>query len=64
MALASQMANFSSLTGLGGIFQASRVAADKLKNSSHLILAAAQAFAMTMSYNFSIVNSGLVELKE
>lgn len=64
VALWSQVVSLSSLTGLGGIFRASRVAAEELKNWSHLIFAVGEAFAVTINCNFSIVNSWLVELNE
>ncbi|KAG0573162.1 hypothetical protein KC19_VG153700, partial [Ceratodon purpureus] len=49
VALWSQLASFSSFTGFRGILLASHVARDEFKNSSHLTLALAKAFAVTIT---------------
>ncbi len=55
--------NFSSLVGLIGSLRASRVAAEELKYSNHLILAAGDAFAVAINCNFSRLSSGAIELR-
>ena len=44
--------------GLGGSRRASRVEADELKYSSHLILNAGEALEVAMSCSFSKLSSG------
>ena len=57
-AFARKFANLSSLMGLGGSLRASRVEADELKYSSHLILNAGDALEVAMSCSFSKLRSG------
>jgi hypothetical protein len=49
LALDRKFINLSSLMGLGGSLQASRVEADKLKYSSHFIFYAGDALEVAMS---------------
>jgi hypothetical protein len=53
--------NFSSLVGLVGTLRASRVDAEELKYSNHLILAAGDALAVAINCNFSRFSSGAIE---
>ena len=55
--------NFSSLVGLIGSLRASRVDAEELKYSNHLILEAGDAFAVAINCNFSRLSSGAIELR-
>lgn len=61
---ASQLVSLSSFTGFAGTFRASRVAAEELKNSSHLILDAGEAREVAIICNFSKFNSGETEFNE
>jgi hypothetical protein len=62
-ALAKNACNFSSLMGLVGNLRASRVDAEELKYSSHLILEEGDAFAVAINCSFSKLNSGVIELR-
>jgi len=46
---------------LGGSLRTSRVAAEELKNSSHLILDVDEALDVAISWSFSSVSSGDIE---
>jgi hypothetical protein len=61
--LAKNACNFSSLVGFVGNLRASRVDAEELKYSSHLILEEGDAFAVAINCNFSRLSSGLIELR-
>ena len=62
-AFAKNDCNFSSLVGLTGSLRASRVDAEELKYSNHLILEAGEAFAVAINCNFSKLSSGAIELR-
>jgi hypothetical protein len=62
-ALAKNACNLSSLVGLAGTLRASRVDAEELKYSNHLILEAGDAFAVAINCNFSKLSSGAIELR-
>ena len=62
MALAKKDCNFSSLVGLVGSLRASRVDAEELKYSNHLIFEAGEDFAVAINCNFSKLSSGAIEL--
>ena len=62
-ALDKKDCNFSSLVGLVGSLQASRVGAKALKYSNHFILEAGDAFAVAINCNFSKLSSGAIELR-
>jgi hypothetical protein len=49
--------------GLVGSLRASRVDAEELKYSNHLILEAGDAFAVAINCNFSKLSSGVIELR-
>ena len=61
--LAKKFTNFSSLMGLGGSLRASRVEADELKYSSHLILNDGDNLEITIRCNFSKLRSGESEFR-
>ena len=62
-ALAKNTCNFSSLVGIVGSLRASRVDADELKYSNHLIFEAGDVFAIAITCNFSKLSSGVIELR-
>jgi hypothetical protein len=49
--------------GLVGSLRASRVDAEELKYSNHLIFEADDVFAVAINCNFSKLSSGAIELK-
>ena len=61
-ALDRNACNFSSLVGLVGNLRASRVDAEELKYSNHLILEADDIFTVAINCNFSKLSSGVIEL--
>jgi hypothetical protein len=63
-ALARNACNLSSFVGLAGSLRASRVHADELKYSNHLIFEAGDVFAVTINCNFSKLSSDVIELRE
>jgi hypothetical protein len=63
VALAKNDCNFSSLVGLVGSLRASRVNAEELKYSNHLIFEAGEVFAVAIICNFSKLSFGVIELR-
>jgi hypothetical protein len=51
------------LVDLEGSLRASRVDAEELKYSNHLTFEAADAFAVTINCNFSMLSSGVIEFR-
>jgi hypothetical protein len=49
--------------GFVGSLRASRVDAEELKYSNHLILEAGEDFAVAINCNFSKLSSGVIELR-
>ena len=57
------MHNLHNNTNLVGSLRASRVDAEELKYSNHLILEVGDVFAVTINCNFSNLGSGVIELR-
>ena len=61
--LGEECLQFLLVVGLVGSLRASRVDAEELKYSNHLILEAGDAFAVAINFNFSKLSSGAIELR-